>query len=142
MMEKPGYSKSLLKPSRKNLFDLLRNQDRDIVETHIMKTLSIIDSKTGASVQATKLLLKLFDSDKIPKYIYQNQYGSQHTRNLSQFIKDLCVNFGLIDKILNDLENYIQGKGIDEGFDHKKAVWTRLRALLYIQNSVEDKTIL
>ena len=75
-------------------------------------------------------MFKLLDSDKIPKYIYQNSYGS--TRNLSQFIKDLCVNFNLIDKILNDLENYILGQGLDEGFDHMKAVWTRLRAILYI----------
>lgn len=89
-------------------------------------------------------MLKLLDSEKIPKYVYQNQYGgiNQNYRNLSQFVKDLCLSCGLIDKILDDLENYIQGKGLDEGFDHKKAVWTRLRALLYIQNAVDDKTIL
>lgn len=49
MLEKP-YPKSLLKPARKHLFDLLRNQDREIVEEHILKTVDIIDSKTGASV--------------------------------------------------------------------------------------------
>jgi hypothetical protein len=31
---------------------------------------------------------------------------------------------------------------LDEGFDHRKAVWTRLNAILYIQNTVDDKTIL
>lgn len=96
--------------------------------------MSIIEHKTGASVQATKLMLKLLDSEKIPKYVYQNWQGvAQHKfSNLSQFVKDLCLTHGLIDKILDDLENYILGKGLDEGFPHKKAVWTRLRALLYI----------
>lgn len=105
-----------------------------MVELHIHKTISIIEAKTGASVQATKLMLKLLDSEKIPKYVYQNWQGGgqQSFRNLSQFVKDLCLNFGLIDKVLDDLENYILGKGLDEGFNHKKAVWTRLRALLYI----------
>jgi hypothetical protein len=50
MMERNGYSKALLKPSRKHLFDLLRNQDRSVIEEYILKIISIIEQKTGASV--------------------------------------------------------------------------------------------
>lgn len=70
MLEKPDYSKSLLKLARHRLFDLLRTQDRETVETHILKCIAIIEMKNGASVQAIKLMVKLLQSEKIPKYTY------------------------------------------------------------------------
>ena len=70
MLEKPDYSKSLLKLARHRLFDLLRTQDRETVETHILKCIAIIEMRSGASVQAIKLMVKLLQSEKIPKYTY------------------------------------------------------------------------
>jgi hypothetical protein len=49
LLEKP-YPKALLKPARNHLFDLLRSQDREIVEEYIMRCVQIIDSMTCASV--------------------------------------------------------------------------------------------
>lgn len=50
LLEKPGYSNQLIKPARKHLYDLLRTQDREVIESYILNCLNIIESKTGASV--------------------------------------------------------------------------------------------
>jgi hypothetical protein len=49
LLEKP-YPKALLKPARNHLFDLLRSQDREIVEEYIMRCVQIIELMTCASV--------------------------------------------------------------------------------------------
>lgn len=104
------------------------------MESYIFKTIKIIEAQGEASVQATKLLVKLLDAEKIPKYVYQNSYGLQVVKNLSQFVKDLCVNHKLLDKIISDLNA--------QKSSSRKQIWSRLKALLYLQNSMEDKAVL
>ena len=53
-------------------------------------------------------------------------------RNLPQFVKYLAEEHSLITKLLDDLQNFINGKSLDEGYPSNKCVWTRLKALMYI----------
>lgn len=144
-LEKPGYNKDFLKPARKNCFDLLRTKDRDCYEAYILRALDIIEKKNGASVQALKMFKKLIDL--IPRHIYTHNYGSYGSqappaKNLSTCLKDLCVNFKIIEKILEDLQNYLLGQSLDEGFDNKKCIWQRFKTILYILNNADERALL
>ena len=141
LLQDESYPRSILKLARNRLFDLARTQDRDFVEQFILKCVSVIEHKKGASVQAIKMMIKLLKSDKIPKFIYQSYNYQQQTKNLGQYVKHLVESFDLLTKIMDDLQNFIDGGSLFEGYDNKKCVWTRLKALLYIQSIADDKTI-
>lgn len=58
-------------------------------------------------MQAIKLMVKLLQSQKIPKYVYPSTYGYQQSfvsqRNLSEFVKFLAEDHDLINKLVDDL---------------------------------------
>jgi predicted metallopeptidase len=72
LLEKPGYSLDLLSTARKHCFDLLRTQEREVIEQYVMQALLIVEQKTGTSLQALKLFKKLVDL--IPKNCYNTYY--------------------------------------------------------------------
>lgn len=67
----------MLKIARKNLFDLIRNYDRNTKELYIADMINIVSEHKGASVQAIKLLMKLLDT--LPKYVHNVPGFSQYS---------------------------------------------------------------
>lgn len=91
VLETPGYSISLLSAARKNCYDLLKTQDREVVEQYMNQALKILEQKTGTSIQALKFFQKLVEL--IPRHIYNTQlyYNQKEERNLAKTLKHLCV---------------------------------------------------
>lgn len=48
--------------------------------------------------------------------------GYQAMRTQSKLLMDICESHNLIGIILDDLENYLQGLALDEGYSHAKNV--------------------
>ena len=79
-----------------------------------------------------------------PKYItqYYVQTSSTFMKSPSTLVNQLCETNNLIDVLLDDLQNYLNGQAIDEGYPHSKNVAYRLKAIKFILETAEDKKVL
>jgi hypothetical protein len=98
--EKCGYSKQLVKPTKKLITDLLRNADRELKDSCIAKCIDIITCGGGASYQATSMLVKLLET--LPKYSYSSSIHVGYVLQISlkEFVKDLVETQNLVDILL------------------------------------------
>ena len=53
-----------------------------------------------------------------------------------------CESHNLIHILLDDLQNYLTGQAMDEGYTHSKNVSTRLKAIKFILETADDKKVL
>lgn len=68
--EVTGYSNTLIKPTKKLITELLRNTDREIKESCIVKCIDIITRGVGFSYHAASMLVKLLET--LPKITYNS----------------------------------------------------------------------
>jgi len=78
-LDKPGYSKALLKPARKNLTDLIRTETSTIKESYICLCIERLSDENVCSVQTIKILKSILS--KLPKFHSMMQQ--------KEFVKDL-----------------------------------------------------
>jgi len=74
----------LLKPARKHLQELLKNQSHDIKENYICRCIDMISNESVQSVQSIKILMSMIKS--MPKYHYTKSDKSLQQKD---FVRDL-----------------------------------------------------
>lgn len=157
---KEGVPVALLKPARKNLTELLKNQSHELKEDYICRCIDRISDDKITSIQSIKILINLIKS--MPKYSY-----TKSDKNLQQkeFMKELVQHQNLIMSLINDLKNYklrvvayltdlkaecaknkvafnpeaelADAELFEEGYTHAQNIQARLKAILFTLETCE-----
>ncbi len=83
--------------------------------------------------------------EMMPKYVnqYSGNLGSIYQQKTQgKYIAEICEKDNIINLILDDLQNYLVGQAMDEGYSHTKNVAARLKSIKFILESVDDKKVL